>query len=118
MTYATDKNGNPLYSETEEVYLLHFDEPYKHAGHYIGLSDNVLRRKREHDNGYGAALTKAAVASGIPLKLARVWTGNKYLENLLQSWHGGAQLCPICNPNACNVANYVPNYCYEEVTTK
>ena len=38
------------------VYLLHFDQPYKHARHYVGWASNVKRRLAEHEAGRGARL--------------------------------------------------------------
>jgi predicted GIY-YIG superfamily endonuclease len=36
------------------VYLLHFDQPYKHARHYVGwTARNVKRRLAEHEAGRG-----------------------------------------------------------------
>ena len=40
------------------VYLLHFDQPYKHARHYVGwTARNVRCRLAEHAAGRGARLT-------------------------------------------------------------
>jgi len=41
---------------TGTVYLLHFDQPYKHARHYVGWASNVRRRLAEHEAGRGARL--------------------------------------------------------------
>ena len=42
---------------TGPVYLLHFDQPYKHARHYVGwTARNVKRRLAEHEAGRGARL--------------------------------------------------------------
>ncbi len=39
------------------VYLLHFDRPYVHAGHYTGWTTDLPARLAEHASGHGARLT-------------------------------------------------------------
>jgi len=47
------------------VYLLHFNEPYKHARHYVGwTARNVKRRLAEHEDGRGARLLAVVRAAG------------------------------------------------------
>lgn len=80
------------------VYLLHLDPPYKHARHYLGYSDDIARRFREHQTGRGSALTEAAVAAGCELSIVRVWPGyDKNDEWRLRCQHNNPRMCPICN---------------------
>ncbi|HEY9826950.1 MAG TPA: GIY-YIG nuclease family protein [Stenomitos sp.] len=86
------------------VYLLHFNPPLHHARHYIGFAKtSVERRIRQHQQGTGAALTKAAIAAGIQLELARIWEGNRSLERQLKNLKNAPRLCPICQETFKNV---------------
>ena len=70
---------------TGTVYLLHFDQPYKHARHYVGwTARNVKRRLAEHEAGRGARLLAVVREAGIGWQLARLWPG------------GHARKCPLC----------------------
>jgi len=83
------------------VYLLHFDKPYCHARHYIGYADNIALRIDAHRRGYGAKLTRAVVAAGIGIQLARTWEGgDRNFERTLHNRNNTAALCPLCNPDA------------------
>jgi predicted GIY-YIG superfamily endonuclease len=80
------------------VYLLHFDPKLHHASHYIGFAkSSIEQRVLQHQQGQGAALTKAAVAAGIELKLVRSWEGDRALERRLKNQKNAPRLCPICN---------------------
>ena len=53
------------------LYILAIDPPLKHAKFYLGYcQDGRLKaRLAEHESGYGAALTRAAINSGRELRL-------------------------------------------------
>jgi len=81
------------------VYLLHFDEPYRHAQHYLGWApDRTLdARLAHHLNGTGSRLCAVVLAAGITWRLARVWVdGDRTLESRLKRRGGRSRLCPIC----------------------
>jgi predicted GIY-YIG superfamily endonuclease len=78
------------------VYLIHFDEPFQHARHYLGYTKNLDTRLAAHRAGSGARLMKVISEQGISWQLARTWRGNRTLERRLKNWHNSAQLCPIC----------------------
>jgi predicted GIY-YIG superfamily endonuclease len=81
------------------IYLLHFDTPFHHAKHYLGFAENsVEKRVERHQQGQGAALTKAAVAAGVKLELVRTWKGDRRLERQLKNRKNTPRLCPVCNP--------------------
>lgn len=83
------------------LYLLHFDPPYEHAGHYLGWAANIERRVAEHLAASSAAspLVRAAIAAGSVVSLARVWVGgDRTLERRLKRRHEGPRLCPLCRP--------------------
>lgn len=81
------------------VYLLHFDQPYKHATHYLGYTsrDDLAARLTEHENGRGARLLEVIRDAGITWRLARVWQGDRVVERAHKR-SGKARYCPICRP--------------------
>ena len=78
------------------VYLLHFDRPYKHAKHYLGYTDNLEARLRQHRQGRGARLMQVIKEAGIGFTLVRVWEGDRALEKRLKKQKNSPRLCPIC----------------------
>jgi len=78
------------------VYLLHFDRPYRHAGHYTGWSKDLPTRLAEHAAGGGARLTAVVRSAGIGWQLARTWTADRGFERRLKNRHGASRYCPIC----------------------
>jgi predicted GIY-YIG superfamily endonuclease len=83
------------------VYLLHFDRPYKHAKHYIGMTTiTAARRIERHRLGDGARLLQVVKAAGIGFTCARVWrchstTEAWTLERQLKQ-RSATRHCPIC----------------------
>ena len=80
------------------VYLLHFDEPYKHARHYLGYAEDLEARLAQHRAGQAARLTQVIKEAGITFTLVRTWEGGRDLERQLKRWHDSPALCPLCNP--------------------
>jgi hypothetical protein len=80
------------------LYLIHFEEPYHHARHYLGFSkfNNANRRFAEHVKGQGGPLTRAVVAAGIKLILAAVWEGDRPLERRWKRQSHMKRRCPVC----------------------
>ena len=78
------------------VYLLHFDQPYKHARHYVGWAQNVKRRLAEHAAGRGARLLAVVREAGIGWQLARMWPGGRARERQIKRQGGHARKCPLC----------------------
>lgn len=79
------------------VYLLHFEPKYKHAGHYLGWSDDVGRRVYEHEmTGKGSRLCRVARAAGSQLHFVRFWPGEKDLERKFKKRTGFKVKCPVC----------------------
>lgn len=84
------------------VYLIHFHERYKHAGHYLGSTCCLDARLYAHEHGYGARLMEVVTEAGITWSLARLWPCETYeemrqLERKLKQQHSPV-LCPECNP--------------------
>lgn len=79
-----------------QVYLIHFDRPYKHAQHYLGWAKNLERRIKQHRSGDGSRLMQVVTEAGIPWRVAKTWDGGRKLERELKRQHHGPRLCPIC----------------------
>jgi predicted GIY-YIG superfamily endonuclease len=78
------------------VYLLQFEQPYKHARHYVGQTGNVKRRLAEHAAGRGARLMAVIQEAGIGWELARLWPGGSARERQIKRQGGHARHCPLC----------------------
>jgi predicted GIY-YIG superfamily endonuclease len=79
------------------VYVLHFDPPYRHAGHYIGwTAGDVDARIATHLQGAGSPLVRAAVSAGVTVELVAAYPGSRALERRLKRWHKTTQFCPTC----------------------
>jgi predicted GIY-YIG superfamily endonuclease len=82
------------------VYLVHFEEPYKHARHYLGWSDQLAYRIAHHKSGSGANLLRVVNEAGIRWVVARVWHGaDRSFERRLKG-HSSTRYCPVCNGHA------------------
>jgi predicted GIY-YIG superfamily endonuclease len=102
------------------VYLLHFDQPYRHARHYIGWTLDLAARLAEHARGQGARLLAVVRDAGIGWRLARTWPGTRARERQLKRQGGASRRCPCCGvrprtpaaplpaPPAAAVAGLVP----------
>jgi predicted GIY-YIG superfamily endonuclease len=82
--------------DSHTVYLLHFTQRYKHAGHYLGSTNALTKRLAEHQNGRGARLLEVVQAAGISWVLARTWEGGRRRERQLKKQGGASRCCPIC----------------------
>lgn len=84
---------------TGTVYCLHFSRKYKHAGHYIGWTQDLEGRLEEHRKGQGARLLQVIQAAGIDWELARIWNEKtrKFERQLKKRCFGLiAEICPLC----------------------
>lgn len=78
------------------VYLIHFDEPYKHAQHYIGFTEHFDERMDCHKSGTGSRLLEVVNKAGIGWKVVRTWEGDRKLERKLKNQKKASRLCPVC----------------------
>lgn len=82
------------------IYLIHFDEPYHHARHYLGFAEKDLpARLAQHRAGSGARILAVVGQTGIGWRVVRTWRGGRTLERRLKNRHNSAKLCPVCNPS-------------------
>jgi predicted GIY-YIG superfamily endonuclease len=83
--------------QTGTTYLLHFDEPFRHARHYTGWTRDLPARLEEHRRGQGARLMQAVRAAGIRFTLARIWEGTtRDREDSLKHRGSARRFCPKC----------------------
>lgn len=81
------------------VYLIHFEEPYHHAKHYVGFTDNLDQRLKEHKQGKSARLMEVVKQAGIAWECVRTWNVDRKFERRIKTgYHAVPKLCPICNP--------------------
>jgi predicted GIY-YIG superfamily endonuclease len=80
----------------DTVYLLHFTQRYKHAGHYLGSAKNLTARLTAHEHGQGARLLQVVQTAGITWQLARTWEGGREQERQLKKQKNSVRLCPLC----------------------
>jgi predicted GIY-YIG superfamily endonuclease len=84
------------------AYLIHFDEPYHHARHYLGATYDLASRIEQHRNGIGSPLIRAVNEAGISWGVVRTWRDGFNAEKIAKSIQNNCFLCPICNPQTLN----------------
>ena len=82
------------------VYLLHFDQPYAHARHYTGWTDDLLDRLDRHARGHGARLMTVISQAGIGFILVRTCEGTRATERAIKNSGGAVRYCPLAPPAA------------------
>ncbi len=80
------------------IYMLHFDQPYKHARHYVGWTDDLFDRLDQHAAGRGARLVAVIWHAGIGFTLIRICEGTRYTERAIKNAGGAVRYCPACTP--------------------
>ncbi len=88
------------------VYLLHFEEPYYHAQHYLGWSMSPFERFQRHIIRCEQPLIRAVITAGISIEIVRIWDDvDRHFERRLKKRRNHPRLCPVCcnggNGNAC-----------------
>ena len=80
------------------IYIIHFDEPYFHARHYVGYCAEGALEKRlvQHRQGRGSRLMLAIEIAGIEWTVALTAAGDRHLERSLKRAKNTARFCPIC----------------------
>lgn len=80
------------------IYLLEFSHPLGNENHrakyYLGYcqDDGLDSRLEEHRNGYGAAITRAAVERGFTLELVGTLPGDRNEERRLKRYKKHSQI--------------------------
>lgn len=80
------------------VYLLHFDPPYKHSGHYYGWTTDLNATVKRHYAGTsGAKMVTAAVRAGSKIIVARRWKDVPYaFVKKMRAGKNAIRRCPRC----------------------
>lgn len=78
------------------IYLIHFDQRFGHAGHYLGWAKNLEARVAHHRKGTGARLLQVVNQAGIDWNVVKTWQGDRHLERRLKNRGGASRLCPAC----------------------
>ena len=99
MSAATDTARRVGTGQAGTIYLLHFDEPFGHARHYLGWAKDLDARLALHGTANGSALMRAVAAAGIGWQLARTWPGDRHRERQLKQ-RGHTRKCPLCQAEA------------------
>lgn len=92
---------------TSTVYLLHFEPAYaapigdtgrvKRADHYLGsTAGSVEDRLRDHLEGRGSPLVRAAHLAGCTISVVRTAPGGRQIERRLKRRHHHAAYCHRC----------------------
>ena len=84
------------------IYLLHFDQPYQHARHYTGWTEDLLDRLDTHATGHGARLIAVITHAGIGFTLVRIREGTRRTERAIKHAGGQVRYCPACTPHPRN----------------
>lgn len=86
-------------SDVGVIYLLHFDNPLHHAGHYVGWThslESLASRLKYHENGNGSKLLAAHRANGGTWVISRLWQGTRNDERRVKNGHCTRFYCPEC----------------------
>jgi predicted GIY-YIG superfamily endonuclease len=82
------------------VYLIHFDQPFRHASHYIGWTRDkktLKSRIRHHQEGSGANLLRHVARAGIAFRVVRTWDdADRHFERRLKNRGSAKRICPVC----------------------
>ena len=82
---------------THLVYLLHFEEPYHHAQHYLGCTVDLTKRiTRLKSHKPNVNLIKVINDAGIRWYIARLWDGDYEWETRIKNYAHLKLVCPVC----------------------
>ena len=89
-------------SQLGVIYMLHFDQPYKHARHYVGWTDDLLDRLDTHARGHGARLVAVIGTPGS----ASPWSASARAPAASnapsRTQAEQVRYCPACTPHPRN----------------
>jgi hypothetical protein len=84
------------------IYTLCFHQPYRHARHYVGWTEDLLDRLDQHATGHGARLIEVITHAGIGFTLVRIREGTRRQERAIKNAGGAVRYCPACTPHPRN----------------
>ena len=83
------------------LYIIHFDQPIKHAQHYIGSTTkdtlkSVHARIKKHKTGTTNALLREVKRQGIGIQVYIIGKGSYKEERAIKNCNNGRRYCPCC----------------------
>lgn len=78
------------------IYLIHFEEPYYHARHYIGWAKTLKKRIADHRAGRGSRLMQIINEANIDWVVAMHRKGSRKDERALKNKKHASRFCPKC----------------------
>jgi predicted GIY-YIG superfamily endonuclease len=109
MSVAMRSTRRPRGSGSGLVYLVHFEKRYRHAGHYVGFTDDLTRRMDEHRAGAGSRLLAAVTAANVAFNVAFTWSGaSRAFERKVHACKNTPRLCPVCRGSDRRAVAYTP----------
>jgi hypothetical protein len=98
-----------------EIYVIHMQEPFYHARHYVGFaeynidgSSSLAERIQEHRHGKGSRLLSAVNKAGIAWDVVMVVSGNMLTERFLHKRKHTSEFCPVCSgAHAASLTRYL-----------
>jgi len=97
-----------LLGKTGTVYIIHFDEPFHHARHYVGWTESadVDSRMERHGKGNGSRLMRAVSGEGIQWRIVRVfYNADRHFERWIKEQKQTSTFCPVCSEKPRQVRN-------------
>lgn len=88
-------------SKVRTLYIVHLSRKIAdHAQHYMGSTENLQARLKDHMAGRGSAMLAWARAEGISFALTYAAAGSRNDERYIKDNRKLAELCSICRPFA------------------
>ena len=84
------------------IYMLCFTQPYRHARHYVGWTEDLFDRLDRHAAGRGARLVEVITQAGIGFTLVRICEGTRRRERAIKHAGGAVRYCPACTSHPRN----------------
>jgi predicted GIY-YIG superfamily endonuclease len=87
-------------SDRITVYLIHLSRPVGKSQHYIGSTDNLTRRLKQHSykrKKGGSPLLREANKRNILWYVAQTWHASRAFEMKLKQQKHARRFCPFCN---------------------
>ena len=98
----TRQRAKTLYQQIGVIYLLHFDQPYRHAKHYTGWTEDLLDRLDRHAAGAAPAWSRSSGKPGSASPWSASAKAPARTERAIKNAGGAARYCPACTPQPWN----------------
>lgn len=80
------------------IYLLHFNQPLKHAKHYLGYSENNPEERIElHRQGKSKVrIMEVLFKANISFSVVSIWTDKSRTDERKMKGRGKSSICETC----------------------